>query len=233
MEGAEAARHVTELGGARHYLAMSTMLALAPGSRAGAAGRSRTNTDAALALSLLAKEPRAALLVRQRFASLVQRILRKRLGPDADLEDVEQEVFWGIFRGIHRLRHPNALRTFVLTVTKRTLQRELRRNRARSRLLGVSEAPSSDLIGDVADPAARHAFSHLRCLVQRLRERERTAFVLRFVEGMEAEEVAKALGVSRPTARRCFTRAYGRVTTWGERHPFLRDYLESAGSTFD
>jgi len=209
------------------------MLALAPGHAAAGPGRNRTNTDAALALGLQARDPQAAVLVRQRFAPLVQRILRKALGKDADLEDVEQEVFWGIFRGIHRLRHPEALRTFVLTVTKRTVQRELRRSRARGELLVVSAAPSVEMIGDVADPAARHAFSHLRCLVERLRERERRAFVLRFVEGMEADEVARALGVSRPTARRCFTRAFGRVTTWGERHPFLRDYLEASGAELE
>lgn len=212
--------------------AMSTMLVLAPGDFAGGSGSTRTHADAELALALLAKDPRAAALVRQRFSPLVNRILRKALGEDADLEDVEQEVFLSIFRGIHGLRHPHALRTFVLTVTKRTLQRELRRSRARRQLLVVSETEteSLDQIGDVADAAARHAFSHLRCLLERLRERERQAFVLRFVEGMEAEEIAKALGVSLPTARRCVARAFGRVTTWGERHPFLREYVASSGA---
>lgn len=219
---------VTEFGGARHYQAMSTMLVLGPGGFTGDSGSSRTQADAELALALLAKDPRAAALVRQRFAPLVNRILRKALGQDADLEDVEQEVFLSIFRGIHGLRHPRALRTFVLTVTKRTLQRELRRSRARRQLLVSSEAEAPDQVGDVADAAARHAFSHLRCLLERLRERERQAFVLRFVEGMEAEEIAKVLGVSLPTARRCVARAFGRVTTWGERHPFLREYVASS-----
>lgn len=222
---------MTEFEPARHYLigeAMSTMLAVAPTSLTCRSGSSRDDADAELAVALVANQPQAALLARQRFASLINRILRKGLGPDADVEDVEQEVFLGIFSGIQRLRHPQALRTFVLTVTKRTLSRELRRNRARRRLLVAEAAELPDPIGDVADPAARHAFSHLRCLLERLRERERKAFVLHFVAGMEDEEVAKALGVSLPTARRSFARALGRVTVWGERHPFLGDYLARA-----
>jgi len=223
-------RWVTEFGAARHYLigeVMSTMLALAPSSIS-SSGSSRDDADVALALALLSNQPQAAVQARQRFASLVNRILRKALGHDADVEDVEQEVFLGIFSGIQRLNHPRALRTFVLTVTKRTLSRELRRSRARRQLLVADEAESTERIGDVADPAARHAFSHLRCLVERLRERERRAFVLHFVAGMEDEEVARALGVSLPTARRSFQRAMERVTLWGERHPFLRDYLENS-----
>jgi RNA polymerase sigma-70 factor, ECF subfamily len=185
----------------------------------------RQNSDAELAVALLSKQPQAGVLARQRFSPLVSRIVRKALGPDADVEDVEQEVFVGFFSGIQKLRNPESLRTFVLTVTKRTLARELRRKTARRRLLVPEAGDSPDPIGDVADPAAHHAYRHLCCLLARLRERDRQAFALRFVAGMEVEEVAQALGVSYPTARRCFTRAMDRVMAWGVRHPFLCDYL--------
>jgi hypothetical protein len=42
---------------------------------------------------------------------------------------------------------------------------------------------------------------------------------------MDAPEVAAALGVSIPTARRAFSRAQMRMTLWAGRHPFLSDYL--------
>jgi RNA polymerase sigma factor (sigma-70 family) len=204
---------------------MSTLLELPASGTVRRSGSRQVAVDAELALALFSNQPRAAVLIRQRFASLINRILRKAMGPDVDVEDVEQEVFLGIFSGMQRLRHPEALRTFVLTITKRTLGRELRRRTARRRLLVADEAGSPDAIGDLADPAARHALSHLRCLLERLRERDRRAFVLRFVEGMDTEEVARALEVSLPTARRCFMRALHRVVSWGERHPFLSDYI--------
>jgi DNA-directed RNA polymerase specialized sigma24 family protein len=76
-----------------------------------------------------------------------------------------------------------------------------------------------------SDPAAKHAFLSLQQLVARLRRRERTAFVLRYVEGMDAAEVAAVLGVSAPTARRSFSRAWRLINLWAGRDPFLADYL--------
>ena len=45
------------------------------------------------------------------------------------------------------------------------------------------------------------------------------------VEGMDCAEVAEALGVSEPTARRSFSRAHKQVMTWAQHDPFLVDYL--------
>jgi RNA polymerase sigma-70 factor (ECF subfamily) len=164
--------------------------------------------------------------VRQRFGPLVRRWLRKGLGPDAEIEDAEQEVFLAIFCGLHRLRQPEALRLFVITVTRRTLARELRRRQRRDQLFASHDASSVNPIGDVADPAAHDAFYQFRSLLERLGERDRQAFVLRFAAGMETQQVAQVLGVSMPTAKRAFMRAWGRVTTWAVRDPVLCEYLE-------
>jgi hypothetical protein len=48
---------------------------------------------------------------------------------------------------------------------------------------------------------------------------------------MEAAEVATALEVSVPTARRCFTRAWERITFFAQRDPFLVDYLSGLEAT--
>ena len=78
-----------------------------------------------------------------------------------------------------------------------------------------------------ADPAAKHALLGLEQLVARLRYRERNAFMLRFVEGMDAAEVGERLGVSAPTARRSFAKAWKRINVWASRDPFLADYLRA------
>jgi RNA polymerase sigma-70 factor (ECF subfamily) len=187
-------------------------------------------SDTDLARALLAKQPEAALLVQQRFQPLIRRMLRRTLGVTHEAEDVEQEVFLNLFSTVYGLRHPAAFRAFVITVTKRTLGHALRRRRARAHMAVESEQSASELIGDVGDAAARHAFFHFHNLLERLRERERAAFVLRFVERLEAEEVAEVLGVSLPTARRSFARAWERMVVWAGRNPFLREYLNAAGN---
>jgi hypothetical protein len=42
---------------------------------------------------------------------------------------------------------------------------------------------------------------------------------------METAEVAEALGVSEPTARRSFSRAHRLVVSWAQHDPFLVEYL--------
>jgi RNA polymerase sigma-70 factor (ECF subfamily) len=188
-------------------------------------------SDTDLAQALLAKQPEAGILVRKRFRPLIRRMLRRALGATAETEDIEQEVFLNLFSTVYGLRHPAAFRAFVITVTKRTLGHALRRRRARAHMAVESEQPASELVGEVGDAAARHAFFHFHHLLERLRERERQAFILRFVARLEAEEIAEALGVSIPTARRLFARAWKRMVVWAARSPFLREYLSESGDT--
>jgi RNA polymerase sigma factor (sigma-70 family) len=94
-----------------------------------------------------------------------------------------------------------------------------------------SDQQASELVGEVGDAAARHALFHFHHLLERLRERERQAFILRYVARLEAEEIAVVLGVSLPTARRSFSRAWKRMVAWAGRSPFLRDYVSVSRDT--
>jgi RNA polymerase sigma-70 factor (ECF subfamily) len=58
-----------------------------------------------------------------------------------------------------------------------------------------------------ASPEAREAVASFYRLVGRLHEHERSAFILRQLEGMSLQEVADATGVSLSTARRRIERA--------------------------
>lgn len=181
--------------------------------------------DATLARALIAKQGGAPRVAWTRFAPLVRRILRRSLGPQHDVEDIVQDVFLCLFERVHTLRDPVALKAFVIAIAVRTVRYEIRRARVR-RWVGLSRtAELPDLRVVNADSSARHALIHFYRALDRINERDRTAFVLRFIEGMEAAEVAEALDVSVPTARRCFTRAWERVTFFAERDPFLVDYL--------
>jgi len=188
-------------------------------------------TDADLARALLANEPSASRLAWQRFFPVMSRKLRRALGPGGEIEDIAQDAFLSLFGSIHRLRDPNALRAFVLAITRRALSQELRRRRTRVHLnLGIDPQQLS-AIGVVRDAASHHAFVHLELVLARLGERDRRAFILRFVERMEAEEVAEALGVSVATARRCFSRARKRVVLLAGRNAFLVDYVGESGTS--
>lgn len=201
-------------------------------STRGSQSNERDAADLALALRLLGNEPGATTEAWSRFAPLVRGILRRVLGDGCEVEDVSQEVFSCFFQRVPRLRNPQALRAFVIRIAVRCAQRERRRRSRRRLRLGYDAS-----LGDVAiapmDVAAHHALNRLLEVLGRLRARDRAAFVLRYVEKMRSEEVARMLDISVPTARRRFTRALGRLRFHAERDAFLVDYVARRAPSTD
>jgi RNA polymerase sigma-70 factor (ECF subfamily) len=174
---------------------------------------------------LIEKHPASAKVAWERFSPMVRRMIRRSLGPQHDVEDSVQDVFLCLFERVSALREPKALKGFVIGITLRTVSYAIRRARAR-RWIGLSrtaELPDSQVTH--ADNSSQRALIQFYQLLDRLRERDRIAFTLRFIEGMDAAEVAEALGVSLPTARRAFTHAWERVTLLAQRDAFLACYL--------
>jgi uncharacterized protein YjcR len=85
--------------------------------------------------------------------------------------------------------------------------------------------PAQDVASDSVQPPESFAFVRFTRLIRKLAERERATFVFRFIEGMTVAQIAQALNVSEPTARRSFSRAWARMQKWAARDPFLNDYL--------
>ena len=156
---------------------------------------------------------------------MVRRIVRRSLGPEHDVEDLVQDVFASLFAKPDRLREPAAFRAFIISVTLHNISYELRRRRVR-RWVGLSQTSELPDIRVVEnDPESRQALLRFYRILDGVRARDRLAFVLRYVDGMEVADVAKAMDTSVPTARRCFTRAYQRVALLASRDPFLAEYL--------
>jgi RNA polymerase sigma-70 factor (ECF subfamily) len=184
--------------------------------------------DAALARAAVLGDARAPREIWRRFVPLVRRIVRRTLGPEHDVEDVVQDVFLRLFDKLPGLRDPEALRAFLVSISIRSVRYELRRRRVR-RLVGLSPTPElNDLRVVSTDHESRQALLHLYRLLNRLSFRERTAFVLRFVEDMDIEQVASALEVSVPTTRRALARAWERISVLAGDDGFLTRYVEAA-----
>ncbi|HMJ53754.1 MAG TPA: sigma-70 family RNA polymerase sigma factor [Polyangiaceae bacterium] len=202
---------MTKLGNAR--------LVLLPG------GQPTLADDATLFQQWMDGEPNAARMMWQRFAPMVHRILKRSLGRDASLEDIEQEVFLCLFQRAQDLREPKALRAFILSITTRTLHREFRRRGlGRRDQLQFTTAERHRLVVH-PDLESREGLRQFCGILERVNCQDRAAFVLRFIEGLEVEDVAAALDVSLATAKRRLSRARERVALLARRNEALVDYL--------
>src|SRR5277367_3203183 len=107
--------------------------------------------DATLARLVAAQDPRAAAALWDRYATLVRGILRRTFGPVAEVEDLVQDAFIGLFRTLPGLRDPEALRSFVVGTALRVARSELRRRRVRRwlSLTSTGSVPETETPGEV------------------------------------------------------------------------------------
>lgn len=119
--------------------------------------------------------------------SLALHVLRNR----AAAEDLAQEVFLELYRGLGRLESPAHVVAWLRRVTSHRCIDELRRARHRM------ELQTEELPEQGAAPRAREVFleGRLRDLVARLPGNARMVMVLRFQEEMDPSEIADTLNM--------------------------------------
>src|SRR6185503_15154017 len=180
--------------------------------------------DATLARALIARDPQAPRVLWQRFAPMVFRMLKRSLGPGHDIEDLAQEVFLCVFEKVRGLREPKALKAFVISVTVLTTRHELRRRWVRRwvRLSKKTDAADTEVV--TPDTDGREALTRFYSILDRVNVNDRTAFALRYMEGLELTEVASAMGLSLATTKRRLARVWNRVVLLVERDPLLIQY---------
>lgn len=182
--------------------------------------------DAMLASMAAIGDTEAHNAIWDRYSPLVRGIVRRSLGHESEVEDLVQEVFLRFYRNLSLLRNPGALRSFIFAISLRVTISELRSRRVRKwlRLPDTgTQAPSTRFIPP-ADFEAREAVAGLTAILDRLDAKDRMAFVLYHVEGLELTEVAEALDVSLATIKRRLARIACRVFAMAESDQRLVEY---------
>jgi len=117
------------------------------------------------------------------------------VGPDA-IDDVVQEVFMVIHSRLHTQRHPEAMRSWIYGIVRRTVSAHRRSNRARSGLEARWEQSHLKAPATPLQLAERHAqVELLAALLAELDEAKREVFVAAELEEMTAPEIADALEI--------------------------------------
>jgi RNA polymerase sigma-70 factor (ECF subfamily) len=139
------------------------------------------------------------------FAKLVERYqpglryyLGKMLFGVREPDDVLQDVWLDMFRSIARLIEPDAFRAWLYQVARARALKSLRRRRLNFEPL--DEVPSTDIDPETEAFAAEEAQAVNRALDE-LPATQREVLVLRYVEGMSYEEIARVVACEVGTVR--------------------------------
>jgi RNA polymerase sigma-70 factor (ECF subfamily) len=186
--------------------------------------------DAAVLAGLRAGEAWAKGLFFERYAPHVERILRRVLGNDAhgDLADLVHDAFIQALRSLDAMRDPQALLAWMQTIATRTAYRAIRARRARRwlRFWAPEELPDPP---SEADPASLEAYRRTYAVLNRMPADERVAFALRYIDGMDLAEVARACEVSLATIKRRLVKAEERFVAAAQKDDLLAQRLLSGG----
>jgi RNA polymerase sigma-70 factor (ECF subfamily) len=140
---------------------------------------------------------------------------------DVDLaETLTQECFLKAYRNWKHFRGESSALTWLMRIAI-NLQKDHWRNRrmqfwrrARTHAVDVDEAgewlPSGERTAE-QQMLAREQVAQVWKAVEGLSERQRTVFLLRYVEERELSEIAQATGLSEGTVKAHLSRALGRV----------------------
>jgi len=148
---------------------------------------------------------------------LVLMTAARLLGKLEDAQDASQEVFLRLYRNLGKIGAMQNLPGWLYRVTLNVCH-DMTRKRPAS--VAVDEMP--ELAATGADPQQSAARAERRrALLMSLRflsEKERAAMVLRDLEGLSTEEVARALGSSEATVRSQISKARIKVRAFMERY---------------
>jgi RNA polymerase sigma-70 factor (ECF subfamily) len=115
--------------------------------------------------------------------------LRKLLGASGDVEDVLQDVWFDVVRGVPRLADPGAFPAWLYRIARDRAYRQLRGRRPASRLIEEIDVPEEDDDDFSAEDAGR-----VNAALDGLAPEHREVLVLKFLEGMSYELIAAVIG---------------------------------------
>jgi len=136
------------------------------------------------------------------YAADVAAVGLAMLGGNDEAQDLVQDVFLRAWRGLDKLKSPESVKPWLMTIAVRAARTRLRRRRLRQIFFGADHP-------DFEKVAATGATAEDKLMLQRLFEvletmplNLRTPWVLRHIQTEKVEEIAKICGWSLSTTKR-------------------------------
>ena len=148
---------------------------------------------------------------------MVYQLSLNLLGDHNEALDLSQEVFLRVFRTIHNFRGHSALRTWIYRIVVNQARNRQRWWRRRHRAQQVSLDEHIQNHGDLPEPTngaapdtllnRKELAEQIRVALEDLPFEQRTALVLREIDGLSYEEIGYSLGIAVGTVKSRLARA--------------------------
>ena len=136
-------------------------------------------------------------LFRQHVDAVWRTAIAMGLSPQ-DAQDVVQEVFMTVNDRLDRYDAARSARAWILGITRNVVLHHHRGARRRAARLRRVDPPAPPEQPEQA-VAQREAAEVVQAFIDQLDDKKRPVFVLGFVEGLSAKEIADVLGLKLPT----------------------------------
>jgi RNA polymerase sigma factor (sigma-70 family) len=141
---------------------------------------------------------------RTEVAALANRLL----GWPGDVEDVVQNIFLAAFVGLKKFRGRSSLKTWLFTITINECRNYRYRQMLRLRLFSrASEKVSHSSAAPDVTATKRESFEKVRRAVKALPAKYREPVVLKYLQQLASDEIARILGISAGTLQVRLSRA--------------------------
>lgn len=161
-------------------------------------------------------DPRAFEEIVSHFQRRVWTVAYQLTGNPDDAQEVAQEAFLRAHRYLDRYRPDRPFTPWLLRIAVNASYRHMKRSRPPVQLVSVDDEAAREIPapGEGAAESAVLEEERRQMLLKALDElapRERAVFVLREMQGLPTEEVARVLGIRAVTVRRHASRARARL----------------------
>lgn len=173
------------------------------------------------------REAQRALFLAQRAA--VHHTLYRILGSNRELEDLVQDAFFEIFRGLPSFRGDSTLTRWCQTIATRIAYLAISRKRPPAVDLATVEEVVPGDADTRRDAQIREAARRLYAALDRLEAKQRIAFALATIDGLSMAEVAALTESSIVAVKTRVWRARKELVKRATRDPVLRAYLVELG----
>jgi RNA polymerase sigma factor (sigma-70 family) len=152
-------------------------------------------------------------IVEQHSAEIAA-LANRLLGWPGDVDDVVQEVFIAALMGLKKFRAECRLRTWLFTITVNKCRRHRFRRLRRLRPVAMEAAEALESRDRRGDEAAmdQETFVRVRRAVQALPRKYREIVALKYLQGLEAEEICELLRITVNAMQVRLSRARKRLT---------------------